>query len=194
MPDDKKSKTLIVILSAPSGGGKSTIARTLIAKDPKLILSISATTRAPRPGEENGKHYFFKSEEEFKRMINNGELIEHAKIYGNYYGVPQKNIEEKLQQGFDILFDINFEGTQKIKQIFSNKVISIFILPPAIEDLRKRLELRGQDAPEIIEQRIKMAVAEIENAKYYDYTVTNGDFTKTVEQIAGIISKERAKR
>jgi guanylate kinase len=190
---DTRKKAIIIILSAPSGGGKSSVARALIAKDHWLALSISATTRKPRPGDADGVQYFFKSREEFQEMIHTGQFLEYTEMYGNFYGTIKKYVEDKLAQGIDMLFDIDIQGAKKMKQIVPYHVVSIFLMPPSIEILRRRLEQRGQDTKIAIEHRMGKAAAEMENAKYYDYTVINEDFDETVKQIMEIITIERSK-
>jgi guanylate kinase len=191
MQDQGPSKAIIVILSAPSGGGKSSVSKALLAKDPRLSMSVSVTTRKPRAGEVDGVQYFFKTQNEFKEMIDDGQFIEYTKIYGNFYGTLKKHLEDKLNQGIDILFDINVDGSKKIKAEMPYPIISIFLLPPNIEILRQRLEERSQDDQDTIDLRMMKATQEIENAKYYDYVVINDDFKKTVQQILEIINQER---
>ena len=189
----RKSKAIVVILSAPSGGGKSSVARALIAQDPNLALSISATTRKPRPGDIEGVHYFFKSREEFQEMIDKGQFLEYTEIYGNLYGTIREYVENRLAEGTDMLFDVDVHGARKMKEELAYHVVSIFLLPPSLEVLRQRLEQRGQDDQASMDRRMKMAKEEMENARYYDYTVINEDFEQTVKQILDIISKERTK-
>lgn len=193
MQDTRKNKAIIIILSAPSGGGKSSVAGALIHKDPGIAFSISATTRKPRPGDEDGVQYFFKSREEFQEMINNEQFLEYTEIYGNFYGTLKKYVEDKLAKGIDMLFDINIHGAKKMKQEVPYHAVSIFLMPPSIEVLRQRLELRGQDNQINIEQRMGVAAQEMENAKYYDYIVINEDFDETVRKITEIITIERSK-
>jgi guanylate kinase len=190
---DTGKKAIIVILSAPSGGGKSSVARALISKDPRLALSISATTRKPRPGDEDGVQYFFKSHDEFQEMIDKGQFLEYTEIYGNFYGTLKKYVEDTLAKGMDILFDIDIHGAKKMKQEAPYHVVSIFLLPPSLEILRQRLEKRGQDDQVSIEHRMGKAAAEMENAKYYDYAVINENFDETVRKIMEIITTERSK-
>lgn len=191
MQNQRQSKAIIVILSAPSGGGKSSVSKALIARDQRLAISVSVTTRKPRPGDVDGVQYFFKTREEFKEMIDDGQFLEYTEIYGNFYGTIKKHVEEKLNQGIDVLFDINADGAKKIRAEMSCHVISIFLLPPTIEILRRRLEERDQDDKETIDLRMMKATQEMENARYYDYVVVNDEFEKTVHQILEIITKER---
>lgn len=189
-----QEKGLAIILSSPSGGGKSSVAKALVAMDSKLVTSVSVTTRKPRPGDIDGVQYFFRSRDEFIKMANNGELVEYSEIYGNLYGIPKEFIETQFNKGNNIIFDIDSQGAYKLKNILQNLVVSIFILPPSIEELRKRLEARNQDFPEEVERRMNLAVGEMERAKDYDYIVTNDDFLTTVDEIYKLIKAERAKR
>ncbi|OZG32339.1 MULTISPECIES: guanylate kinase [Rickettsieae] len=188
-----KSKGLTVILSSPSAAGKSSLARAALKIDSNLRLSISATTRTPRTGEIDGVSYYFKTKEEFNKLIEQDEFLEYANIYNNYYGTPKKVVEELLSQGLDVLFDIDWQGTKSIKKILSN-VITIFVLPPTPSVLQQRIQNRGQDSKEAIELRMKLATKEVQYAKYYDYVVINDDFEITLKTIYSIIIAERVKR
>ncbi|MBM3466507.1 MAG: guanylate kinase [Alphaproteobacteria bacterium] len=194
MQENFPKKGLAIILSAPSGGGKSSIARALLARDTTLVRSISATTRKPRPGDIDGKDYFFKSKNDFLKMISEGKLLEYSEIYDNLYGIPKDFVEAQLHQGHDLIFDIDTQGAQKLKTILPNSVVSIFILPPSIDELRKRLEARNQDSPEEIDLRINLAIKEIEQAKNYDYVVVNNDFLTSVNTIYDLIKSKKEKR
>jgi guanylate kinase len=188
-----QSKAMIVILSAPSGGGKTSISKSILA-DQNIVLSISATTRNPRPGEQEATHYFFKTVEEFQKMHALDEFLESAEIYGNLYGTPQIYVDKMLASGRDVLFDIDHQGAEQIRQKLSDQVVSIFILPPSIESLKERLEQRGQDSEDTINKRLKLAKKEMSHAENYDYIVVNDDFEKAVENIRVIIEQERKKR
>jgi guanylate kinase len=194
MQENFPKKGLAIILSAPSGGGKSSIARALLARDTTLVRSISATTRKPRPGDIDGKDYFFKSKNDFLKMISEGKLLEYSEIYDNLYGIPKSFVEDQLHQGHNLIFDIDTQGAQKLKTILPNSVVSIFILPPSIDELRKRLEARNQDSPEEIDLRINLAIKEIEQAKNYDYVVVNNDFLTSVNTIYDLIKSKKEKR
>jgi guanylate kinase len=194
MQENFPKKGLAIILSAPSGGGKSSIARALLARDTTLVRSISATTRKPRPGDIDGKDYFFKSKNDFLKMISEGKLLEYSEIYDNLYGIPKDFVEAQLHQGHDLIFDIDTQGAQKLKTILPNSVVSIFILPPSIDELRKRLEARNQDSPEEIDLRINLAIKEIEQTKNYDYVVVNNDFLTSVNTIYDLIKSKKEKR
>ncbi|WP_341792062.1 guanylate kinase [Rickettsia endosymbiont of Gonocerus acuteangulatus] len=188
-----KNKGLIIILSSPSGVGKSSLTRALLEIDDNLRLSISATTRKPRPNEQEGVNYYFKTKSEFEELVKQNQFLEHAKIYDNYYGTPKKYIENLLNQGLDVLFDIDWQGARSIKQNAVNAV-SIFILPPSLEVLEQRLRNRATDNEEAIQLRMASAQAEISHANEYDHIITNDDFNDTLQQIHTIILQERKKK
>ena len=194
MLNNNQKKGLAIILSSPSGGGKSSIAKALVAIDPQLLISISVTTRKPRPSDIEGVQYFFRSRDEFLKMINNDELVEYSEIYGNLYGIPKNFITAQFDQGKNIIFDIDSQGAYKLKNILHDSIVSIFILPPSIEELRIRLEARNQDIPDEINFRMSLAANEIEQAENYDHVVVNGDFLTTVNTVQAIIKIEREKR
>lgn len=182
---------MMIILSAPSGGGKTSIANKLLEQDNNLSLSISVTTREARPGEQEGVHYFFKTRAEFDQMVKRGELLEQAEIYGNYYGTPGHSVKQILSAGKDVLFDIDTQGAYQIIQTATGPTLSIFITPPDINVLAARLKARLQDNSEVIEQRLKLAEEEMSHAKNYDYIVVNDDFDMAVKEIQNIILKAR---
>ncbi len=184
-------KGIIIILSAPSGGGKSSLAKALLENDENLVLSISATTREKRRRDVDGVHYFFKSRDEFLQMINNNDLFEYAEIYGNLYGTPKGFVEQQINNGKDVIFDIDFQGAYKLMDIIKTPLLSIFIKPPSISALRERLLSRGQDSKEEIAFRVSLAESEIEHAKNYDYTVINDNFALTVKNLQKIINDAR---
>jgi len=188
------NKAMIIILSSPSGGGKTSITKKLLEQDSNLSLSVSVTTRPARPGEQEAVHYFFKSREEFGYMIETNQFLEFAEIYGNAYGTPKRYVEETLAKGHDILFDIDSQGAYQIIKKMQGRVVSIFIMPPDIDILRFRLEARSQDSQDVIDQRIKLAREEITHAKNYNYIVVNDDFNQAVQEIRNIISNERNMR
>jgi guanylate kinase len=185
-----RNNAMIIILSAPSGCGKSSIAKKLLETDTNLVLSISVTTRQPRPREIDGVHYFFKTKNDFKKL----DYLESAEIYSNFYGTPREFVEKELLKGRDVLFDIDFQGAYQIMKTAKAKIVSIFILPPNIEILRKRMTDRGQDDQSIIETRLKKAKSEMEHAKNYDYIVINDDFDQAVKEIQTIILSQRNKK
>lgn len=188
-----RNKGLIIILSSPSGAGKSSLAKALLEIDNNLRLSISATTRKPRPNEQDGVNYYFKTKSEFEELVKQNQFLEHAKIYDNYYGTPKKHVENLLNQGLDVLFDIDWQGARSIKQNAINAV-SIFILPPNLEVLEQRLRNRAADNEEAIQLRMASAQAEISHSNEYDHIITNDDFNDTLQQIHAIILEKRKKR
>jgi len=186
---------LLIILSSPSGAGKSTLARRLMAWDAALEFSISATTRAPRPGEEHGREYYFLSEEEFKQQVAAGQMLEHAHVFGNFYGSPAGPVRESINEGRDVLFDVDWQGEVQIRNSDLGKhALSIFILPPSIPELRRRLEGRGQDSADVIAKRMLKSWDEISHWGYYDYVLVNDDLDATEEKLKTIVSAERMRR
>jgi guanylate kinase len=190
---DEQYKGLIIILSSPSGAGKSSLTRALLRIDDNLRLSVSTTTRAPRPKEIESISYYFKTRVEFEELIKQNMFLEYAEIYGNYYGTSKEQVNSLLNQGLDVLFDIDWQGARSIKHATSN-VLTIFILPPSLEVLEQRLKNRAEDNEETIKLRMQSAATEIAHANEYDYIVTNDDFDVTVKKIHSIIVNERAKR
>ena len=185
---------LLLVMSSPSGAGKTTLSRALLARDPNVIMSISVTTRAPRPGEVEGKDYFFVSKERFGQMRDRKELLEYAEVFGNYYGTPRRPVEEALAQGRDVLFDIDWQGTQQLAQAMEDDLVRIFILPPSAEDLRVRLIQRAQDSATVVAKRMAEAANEISHWPEYDYVIVNDSIAESGEQIAAILTAERLKR
>lgn len=186
---------LLIILSSPSGAGKSTLAGRLRAWDNTLQFSVSATTRAPREGEVNGKDYYFVSVPEFQAQVAEGGMLEHARVFGNYYGSPKAPVQSAIESGRDVLFDIDWQGAQQISNsALQEHVLSIFILPPSITELHRRLVSRGQDAPEVIEGRMQKSWDEISHWDGYDYVLVNDDLDETEAQLKTIISAERLRR
>ena len=183
---------LLIILSSPSGAGKSTLAGRLREWDPTLNFSVSATTRAPRKGEVDGQHYFFVSVDDFQNQIDQGEMLEHAQVFENYYGSPKAPVEKAIHEGRDVLFDIDWQGAQQIaKSALRDHVLSIFILPPSIPELHRRLISRGQDDPEVIERRMQKSWDEISHWDVYDYVLINDDIDETEASLKTIITAER---
>lgn len=186
---------LLIILSSPSGAGKSTLARRLRDWDPEIEFSVSATTRKIRPGEEDGREYHFMDEQSFRDMVANGELLEHAHVFGNLYGSPRAPVEKALESGKDVLFDIDWQGAQQIANSAKGMhTLSIFLLPPSITELRKRLENRAQDDPKTIAHRMKKSWDEISHWDAYDYVLVNDDLTSTEERLKTIVSATRLRR
>jgi guanylate kinase len=185
---------LLLILSSPSGAGKSTLARRLMAWDDSLRFSVSATTRAPRLGEEDGREYYFKSRAEFESMVAATEMLEHAEVFGNLYGSPRAPVEAAMQAGRDTLFDIDWQGGQQIKQMMRDDVVSIFVLPPSISELDVRLRGRGQDSGEVIATRMAKSRDEISHWAEYDYVIKNADLAVAFGELVVILQAERLKR
>ena len=186
---------LLVILSSPSGAGKSTLARRLMAWDPTLRFSVSATTRAPRAGEVEGEHYLFLSEAAFKSMVATGRMLEHAHVFGNFYGSPRSPVAAAIDEGRDVLFDIDWQGAQQIRNSdLGRHTLSIFILPPSIGELRRRLESRAQDSAEVIARRMRKSWDEISRWDAYDYVLVNDDLDTTEARLKSIVTAERLRR
>ena len=185
---------LLLVMSSPSGAGKTTLSRALLARDPLVIMSVSVTTRAPRPGEVEGKDYYFVSKERFAQMRDRGELLEYAEVFGNFYGTPRRPVEEALSQGRDVLFDIDWQGTQQLAQAMEEDLVRIFILPPSAEALRERLIQRAQDSSTVVAKRMAEAGNEISHWPEYDYVIVNDSVADSNEQIAAIIIAERLRR
>ena len=189
---DVARRGLLIILSSPSGAGKSTLAARLRAWDPTLNFSVSATTRAPRPGEEHGREYYFHSREEFQDMVAKGDMLEHAEVFGNYYGSPKGPVEEAINAGRDVLFDIDWQGGQQVRASALGKhVLSIFILPPSIPELERRLYARAQDSKEVIDGRMSKSRDEISHWPEYDYVLVNEDLDETEVRLKTIVAAER---
>jgi len=189
---DVARRGLLIILSSPSGAGKSTLAARLRTWDPTLNFSVSATTRAPRPGEEHGREYYFHSREEFQDMVAKGDMLEHAEVFGNYYGSPKGPVEEAINAGRDVLFDIDWQGGQQVRASALGKhVLSIFILPPSIPELERRLYARAQDSKEVIDGRMSKSRDEISHWPEYDYVLVNEDLDETEARLKTIVAAER---
>ena len=183
---------LLIILSSPSGAGKSTMARALRAWDPTINFSVSATTRAPRPGEEDGKDYRFVTEESFRQSVAAGEMLEHAHVFGNFYGSPKAPVQAAINEGQDILFDIDWQGAQQIRNSDLNvHTLSIFLLPPSIGELKRRLESRGQDDAATIAKRMGKSWDEISHWDGYDFVLVNDDLDQTEARLKSIITAAR---
>ena len=185
-------KGLLLVISAPSGGGKGTILKELFAQEENLRLSVSATTRQPRPGEENGKQYFFLSREEFETKIRTGQMLEYAEYVGNYYGTPREPVERWMDQGRDVVLEIEVKGGAQVKKLMP-ECVSIFILPPSMQVLEKRLRGRGTEEEATIQQRLAKAREEIPHAKEYDYVVFNDRLEDAVSDLRAIIHGEKLK-
>ncbi|MCS7101268.1 MAG: guanylate kinase [Burkholderiaceae bacterium] len=180
----------VFLVVAPSGAGKSTLVNALLARDPAIALSISYTTRPPRPGEVDGREYHFVSVAEFEARRARGEFLESAEVHGNFYATSRPWIEERLREGRDVLLEIDWQGARQVKQVFRD-AIGIFILPPSIEALEQRLHKRGQDAPAVIARRLLAAGSEIAHAPEFDYIVINEDFERALADLAAIVTAAR---
>ena len=197
MTDDAPSvrrRGLMLVLSSPSGAGKTTIARELLASDPQLEMSVSATTRPPRPGEIEGRDYHFVGVPAFEAMVREGQMLEHAKVFDNYYGTPSRPVREALASGKDVLFDIDWQGTQQLGQAARGDLASIFILPPAVEELERRLKSRAQDSEEVVRKRMAKAGDEMSHWPEYDYIVVNHHLDSSVAAVKAILTAERLRR
>jgi len=185
---------LMFILSSPSGAGKTTISRMLLERDPDIKLSVSATTRPMRAGEVDGKDYHFVSQEQFDAMVENSEFLEWARVFNNCYGTPKAQVKAGLREGQDFLFDIDWQGTQQLYQKMETDVVRVFILPPSLEELQRRLNGRGTDSAEVIAARMERARAEISHWDGYDYVVVNDDVEACYDQVCEILHAERMRR
>ena len=185
---------LMLVLSSPSGAGKSTISRHLLDSDRNLQLSVSATTREKRGSEIEGVHYQFTTERQFHAMRERGDLLEWAEVHSNFYGTPRDPVEEALSDGRDVLFDIDWQGTLQLKKAAKKDVVSIFILPPSMEELKSRLVRRAEDAEDVIQRRLENARIEISHWDEYDYVIVNDDLEKAFKAVASIVEAERHKR
>lgn len=187
-------KGLMLVLSSPSGAGKTTISRNILEKDNGLFMSVSATTRPIRKNEVDGKDYFFLDKPKFQQMAGNGEFLEHAEVFGNYYGTPAEAVYNELNQGKDVLFDIDWQGTIQLQKKCGRDVVSIFILPPSMKELEKRLRQRASDSEEVINNRMSKANNEISRWLVYDYILVNEDIEETAQKVQHILEAERNKR
>ena len=185
---------MMFVLSSPSGGGKTTLSRLLLQNDPDVSLSVSCTTRAPRPGEAEGKDYYFLSEESFAQKRDADYFYEYANVFGNWYGTPKSAVRDQLSAGRDVLFDIDWQGTRELSAKAREHIVSVFILPPNLEELRRRLTARGQDSEEVVQSRMARAEGEIEHWKDYDYVLINDSIDLCLQNILYILKAERLKR
>jgi guanylate kinase len=185
---------LMLVLSSPSGAGKTTLSRKLLDADPNVELSISVTTRKQRPGEIDGEHYHFIDAPRFDAMAKNGELLEWAEVFGHRYGTPRRPVDEALTRGRDVLFDIDWQGTQQLREKADRDLVSIFVLPPSIPDLERRLKSRAQDSNDVIRARMAKAADEMSHWAEYDYVVINNDIDDAFAEVRAILAAERLKR
>ena len=182
------------MLSSPSGAGKTSIARSLLTRDKEINMSVSATTRPRRPGEAEGKDYYFVDEEKFKIDINKGLFLEHARVFDHYYGTPLGLVHKLLSSGCDVLFDIDWQGTQQIKAKARDDLVSIFVLPPSTAELEKRLITRAQDSAEVVAGRMARAADEMSHYPEYDYIIVNHDLDQSIDAVHTILKAERLRR
>jgi guanylate kinase len=185
---------LMLVLSSPSGAGKTTLSRQLLGNDSQLSLSISCTTRDKRPGEKDGVDYHFIDTPTFRGMIDRGEFLEHARVFDHYYGTPSQPVEEALSAGRDMLFDIDWQGTQQLKEKGRDDLVTVFILPPSTRDLERRLISRAQDSHEVVARRMAKAADEMSHWAEYDYAIINKDIATSNAQLKSILTAERLKR
>jgi len=185
---------LMLVLSSPSGAGKTSISRALLDRDRNLTMSVSVTTRPKRPGEVAGSDYHFIDPEEFGLMVNRGALLEHAKVFGHYYGTPRAAVEEAVAAGRDVLFDIDWQGTQQLAEKARSDLVAVFILPPSTRELEKRLKTRAQDSDAVVAQRMAKAADEMSHWPEYDYVVVNRDLESSIREVEAILAAERLRR
>jgi len=198
-PKRKKSKSierrgLMLVLSSPSGAGKTTLSRMLLTTERNIELSISVTTRPKRKGEVNGRHYHFIDRKKFDQMVKNGELLEFAEVFGNGYGTPRKPVEKALKAGRDVLFDIDWQGTQQLREGARDDLVSVFLLPPSAGELSRRLHTRALDDKKVIKARMSKAADEMSHWPEYDYVVVNRDLDRAFGEVRSILAAERLKR
>jgi guanylate kinase len=188
-----KHRGLMIVLSSPSGAGKTTISRVLMERDNNLTMSVSVTTRVPRPGEVEGQDYYFVDKATFETMVGEGNMLEHAKVFDNFYGTPKEPVEAALKAGSDVMFDVDWQGTQQLVENAAKDLVRVFIMPPSMEELERRLYARAQDSEEVVRKRLAEAVAEISHYPEYDYIVVNTDIDDSVNRVEAILIAERLK-
>ncbi len=193
-PGDITRRGIMLVVSSPSGAGKTTLTRNLLREEENVSLSVSVTTRARRPSEIDGVHYFFVSKRRFEAMRDGGELLEWAEVHGNYYGTPREPVEQALGEGHDVLFDIDWQGTRQLLEKMRDDVVTVFVLPPTAGELKTRLERRAEDSGEIIAQRLHNALEEIAHWREYDYILVNRDLDKSFARLRAVLTAERLKR
>jgi len=189
-----RRRGLMLVLSSPSGAGKTTISRKLLERDGNLSMSVSVTTRPRRPGEVDGNDYYFIDAAEFDRLVGAGALLEHAKVFGNYYGTPRAAVESALAEGRDVLFDIDWQGTQQLEEKARADLVSVFILPPSTRELERRLHARAQDSAAEVARRMAKAADEMSHWAEYDYIIVNHDIESSTRRVQAILQAERLRR
>jgi guanylate kinase len=191
---DIKRRGILLVLSSPSGAGKTTITRALVDQDRSLAMSVSVTTRSRRSGEVEGKHYYFIAPARFDEMVNKGELLEHATVFGNSYGTPRAPVTAALAAGSDIISDVDWQGTQQLKETVRADLVSVFILPPSLAALEERLQTRAEDSAEVVSARMAKSAEEMSHWPEYDYVIVNRDLAESVRQVRAILDAERLRR
>ncbi len=194
MPDPKRRRGLMLVMSSPSGAGKTSISRRVLELEPELELSVSVTTRPQRPGETDGVHYHFIAQGSFAAMAGGGELLEHATVYGHSYGTPKAAVEAALAAGRDVLFDIDWQGAQQLRAAASEDMVGVFILPPDLPELERRLRGRAQDPEEIVRYRLTQVASDVTHWPEYDYVLVNKSFEASVAAVRAIVAAERLRR
>jgi guanylate kinase len=194
MSNDIQRRGLMLVLSSPSGAGKTTLSRRLLQSDDKIKMSVSATTRAPRPNEIDGSDYFFVTPEAFEKYVQDGEFLEHATVFGNRYGTPKKPVFDALEAGFDVLFDIDWQGTQQLRQETYDDLVSVFVVPPSMAELERRLRARAQDDEDVVQKRMAKASNELSHWAEYDYLLMNDDIQLALAKLEEILRVERSRR
>jgi guanylate kinase len=189
-----RRRGLMLVLSSPSGAGKTTLSRRLLAADSGIVMSVSATTRPKRPTEVEGRDYYFVSTDVFGDMVSGGELLEHATVFENQYGTPRRPVMDALASGRDVLFDIDWQGTQQLKEHVREDLVSVFILPPTHDELERRLRTRAQDPESVVAQRMREAASEISHWPEYDYVIVNDDVERAHAKVLAILEAERSRR
>ena len=193
-PASVRRRGLMLVLSSPSGAGKTTISRDILSREPNLTMSVSATTRSKRPGEVAGTDYFFVDTVTFNLMVNRGEFLEHAQVFDNYYGTPRGPVEDALAAGRDVLFDIDWQGTQQLMENARNDLVTVFVLPPSTRELERRLRARAQDPDDVVAKRMSHAPDEMSHWPEYDYVIVNREIAASVAAVQAILAAERLKR
>ncbi len=193
MSSSENNHGSLFIIAAPSGGGKTSLVNALLKHDPRLVLSISHTTRPARPGELDGQHYHFVTEPEYEQMVKNGDFMEHAQVFDYYYGTNRKSVALQLEQGFDVILEIDWQGARQVRTVFPDCCL-VFIIPPSLDDLRKRLTGRGQDSAKVIQRRMRDAQAEISHWAEFDHLVVNDNFDTALEELLAIINDHRNRK
>jgi len=192
--DSGSRRGLMLVLSSPSGAGKTTLSRRLLQSDPDIVMSVSATTRQPRPNEIDGQDYFFVTPEKFDAMVAEGAFLEHANVFGHKYGTPRAPVMKALEQGKDVLFDIDWQGTQQLKQQARDDLASVFVVPPSKAELERRLRIRAQDSEDVVRQRMAKASDELSHWAEYDYLLMNDDIQHAMGKLEEILRVERSRR